>query len=234
MRNTVSISSLCVAMTSLALVACGSDDGGSTTDPGKAFDVTGGASHPPTGSTEIAPGSGQAVAYPAGPYGTEMGSVVENISWLGWKNGKDVGYDQGAFERVSLSDFYDPDGSKGSKLLIINASAVWCGPCNLEARHMRDANTYATFHAKGVDFLWTLFEDANHDPVKPQDLTNWGNRYAVDYPMVLDPSLKTGAYFATDATPLNFLVDTRTMRIVDIIMGGLLDDAAWNFVNRHL
>ena len=99
---------------------------------------------------------------------------------------------------------------------------------------MRDAQTYAEFKAKGVEFLWTLFEDANHDPVKPQDLVNWGSRYQVDYAIVMDPSLKTGSYFASDATPLNFLIDTHTMRIVDVIMGGLLDDASWNFVNRHL
>jgi hypothetical protein len=37
--------------------------------------------------------------------------------------------------------------------------------------------------------------------------------------LVLDPGFKMGAYFDSDATPLNLLIDVRTMTIVLVTMG---------------
>src|SRR5262245_708490 len=128
MKHVSKISIACCVVASVALAACGSDDDGVQTDRGKPFDLSGGATHPPAGSTEVAPGGAAAVDYPAGPYGTDIGSVAPNMSFLGWKNATAENYDANAFDRVSFADFYDPDGSKGNKLLVINASAVWCGP----------------------------------------------------------------------------------------------------------
>ena len=58
-------------------------------------------------------------------------------------------------------------------------------------------------------------------PAQPQDLKNWGvaSAHAVKFPLVLDPGFKVGAYFDSDATPLNMLIDVRTMTIVQITMG---------------
>jgi len=37
--------------------------------------------------------------------------------------------------------------------------------------------------------------------------------------IVLDPGLKLGRFFSSDATPLNLLIDARTMQIVDKLTG---------------
>ena len=78
---------------------------------------------------------------------------------------------------------------------------------------------YAEYKARGVEFVWSLFEDARGGPATPQDLANWASYYEVDFPMVLDPSLKLGAFFSSDATPLNLLIDARTMKILDKLLG---------------
>src|SRR6185436_17665700 len=128
MSNLVRISIGYFLLAPFVLAGCGGGDDGPVIDRGKPFDVSGGATNPPKGSTEVAPGESQAVAYPEGPYGTDSGAIAPNLTFLGWKNPTAANYDSNSFEHVSFADFYDPDGSKGIKLLLINASAVWCGP----------------------------------------------------------------------------------------------------------
>lgn len=160
-------------------------------------------------------------AYPKGPYGTRRGSTIENLSFLGWKHPDQVGYDPNRFETIRLSDFYDPDGHTGVKLLALNASAVWCSVCRREYQEMHRNDVYASLHGLGLEILGTLFEDNNYYPAQPLDLKNWGSlsTHAVTFPLGLDPGFKLGAYFDSDATPLNMLIDVRTMTIVQITMG---------------
>ena len=160
-------------------------------------------------------------AYPPGPYGTSKGATIQNLSFLGWKHPDLAGYDPAKVETVRLSDFYDPDGHTGVKLLAVNASAVWCGVCRREYQDMHSNDVYATLRPLGLEILGTLFEDTNSFPAQPQDLKNWAaiSAHSVKFPFVLDPGFKLGAYFDSDATPLNMLIDVRTMTIVQITMG---------------
>lgn len=159
--------------------------------------------------------------YPPGPYGTVRGATIQNLSFLGWKHPDLAGYDPAKVETVRLSDFYDPDGHTGVKLLAINASAVWCGVCRREYQEMHSNDVYATLRPQGLEILGTLFEDTNSYPAQPTDLKNWAGTpaHSVKFPFVLDPSFKLGAYFDSDATPLNMLIDVRTMTIVQVTMG---------------
>lgn len=176
---------------------------------------------PPDGEVPVVEGDFRSVSYPVGPYGMEVGSVIANLSFLGWRDPIASGYDATALERVSFSDFYDPDGQKGLEVIVVNASAVWCTVCQTELADMKSANVYGRFKPAGVEIIGTLFEDAVGDPARPADLTFWGNssRRAIAFPLVLDPGLKMGAYFTSDATPLNLVIDARTMRILHSFMG---------------
>jgi hypothetical protein len=51
-------------------------------------------------------------------------------------------------------------------------------------------------------------------------LKTWGTTYAVEFPMMLDPGFKFGRFFTADATPMNLIIDARTMRIEEKILGG--------------
>jgi len=172
------------------------------------------------GATPANPSSNW-VPYPAGPYGTTRGATIANLAFSGWKHPNLAGYDPAKFETVRLSDFYDPDGVTGIKILAINASAVWCSVCRAEYESMHTDDVYGTLHPKGLEILGTLFEDNAFFPAQPKDLKTWGeySKHAVTFPLGLDPGFKLGAYFNSDATPLNMLVDVRTMTIVQITMG---------------
>lgn len=161
-------------------------------------------------------------AYPEGPYGRGKGAVIANLSFLGWRNPQASNFDPNKLEKVELADFYNPGGTTNDvKLILLNASAVWCSVCRSEYRHISSANIYASYRPRGLEMLGVLFEDANYNPAKPSDLVVWGGPDGYDLPfgLVLDPAFKTGSYFESDATPMNMLIDARTMQILDVTMG---------------
>ncbi len=172
-------------------------------------------------------------AYPPGPYGSELRTVIENQAFLGWRDPVRSGFDPTRLERLELADYYDPRGDR-TELIVLNASAVWCPACRAE---MRDIDTFGlsdTYRQRKVVLFGTLFEDANFAPAKPDDLALWGNRlnFFLDFPLALDPGLKLGPYFAQSVTPLNLVIDARTMQILFVQMG--YSGSLWAFVDSEL
>jgi AhpC/TSA family len=160
-----------------------------------------------------------AYAYPAGPYGEVQGATIQNLRFAGWAAPKAVNYDTTAVELLSLSDFYDPDGSKNIELLIISAVATWCGVCQTEYQDMQEAALYAGLRPRGVQMLGILFEDAEALPAAYADMNIWAEHFDVEFPFVLDPGFKTGVYFDRSATPMNMVVDAKTMQILLVMTG---------------
>lgn len=229
---------VCVA--SLVAVGCGSEDPPTQED----FDNGGTVSGAPSAGDPAF----QAAPYPEGPFGTQVDSVMENLEFLGWTAPVDRGFDVTQFEKIKLSDYYDPDGSKGFKVIMINSSAGWCSVCRAEYKgsYGTCAGTFKTCTSnancsggatcekksmqahyeelapQGVVFLGTLFEDSSNPPkpAKPIDLQKWTDSYDVNFPMGLDPGFKLGAFFTADATPMNLVIDARTMRVIGKVLGG--------------
>jgi hypothetical protein len=178
-------------------------------------------------------GTGQlpvdSLEYPSAPYGIGVGSVIENFEFYGFANAMVQNDD---LEHIELAMFYNPTGDgvypEGSpfgagnpkpKALLINVASVWCGPCNYEADTILPVE-YAKYKPLGGEFFLQLADGATPGvPAKETSLRNWTNKYDVDYPSSIDPSYKLGALFEADAFPANLIVDTRTMKIVDVIAG---------------
>jgi len=172
-------------------------------------------------------------AYPAGPYGASRGAIIQNHSFLGWRDPVRSGFDPTRLEEVSLSDFYDP-GGRATELIVVNASAVWCPVCRSEMRIIDTRDLAVNYRASKVALVGTLFEDNDSLPAKPEDLALWGNQlnFVVDFPLVLDPGLSLGPYFGSSATPLNLVIDARTMEILQIYMG--YGESLWAYVDEVL
>jgi hypothetical protein len=225
------ISSVCVVGL-LALTGCGGGaDAPTQQDYDHGNDVVG-ATSPESPNFVAAP-------YPGAPFGTQLGSVIDNFDFLGWHEPVTRAYDTNAFEKVQLSDFYDPDGSKGIKAIMINVSAVWCSVCKAEYAGQIDGKSldahYQEYAPKGVVFIGALFEDASNPPkpATPQNLQSWGDKYNVSFPMVLDPGFKFGAFFTADATPMNLVIDARTMKITGKVLGGDMK-TLWSLVDKTI
>jgi hypothetical protein len=161
-------------------------------------------------------------AYPEGPYGAAVGATIANLSFLGWRDPVAAGYSRAKFETVRMSDFYNPSKAlPGPRVIVLNASAVWCTVCRAEYTHLARDRVYATYRPKGIEILGIIFEDNDGYPARPQDLELWGgnNGYQVVFPLVIDPGFKSGVYFDSDATPMNMIIDASNMKILDIAMG---------------
>ncbi len=181
---------------------------------------------------------GGASGYPAGPYGSQKGDRVEDFSFpQGWLDPAAVGSDTSQFAPISFSDFYDPDGSKGIELMLINTAAVWCGACKAEhggSGNVKSLSEHAdALGPKGLRIISLLFQDAQGNPAKPEHLVAWTQSFETRFPMALDPDYQMGRYASAETAPLNMVVDARNMTVLEKFVG---DQAAviWPFIEAEL
>lgn len=178
-------------------------------------------------------GTGQPAAnaaqYPAGPYGISPGRVIANYQFVGYVNAAE---NNDTMQPIQLADFYNPSGEEvfpeGSlygagepkpKVLLIDVSSVWCGPCKIEAESVLP-RLYEKYRPLGGEFLVQLADGRNPgEPAVARDLYRWTTQYDVQYPSAIDPSYKLGALFQADAFPANMLVKTKDMTIVEVVAG---------------
>lgn len=239
MRN-VFLQSLTIAVTAASLVACGS-----TTTEG---DTSGGGTTPPPATTapDFPDNSGQAakteLAYPAGPWGFKKGSVIKNYKFVGFSNPSEV---KNATQAIELAQFYNPHaddatympaspevddrlfppgspygaGNPKPKALAIDAAAVWCGPCNQEAK-VDIPPLHAKYKPLGGEFFLVLTDGPTQGVAATQKhLVSWTTKYKVDFPATISPALEIAEVFSDNAFPTNLIVNTRNMVIVQVMAG---------------
>jgi hypothetical protein len=211
---------------SLLAVACSSatTTGSGTPGPEQDKGLTGDGTGTPVG-TETNP---DGVAYPTANIGTKASTHSSKTGKVGtpgniMKNFKFYGFPKGdksqGLQQVSLADSYDPQ-TQNYRLIHIQAAAVWCGPCNAEAKA---AGTLAAeLKGKKVAWLTALVESAKQGVAATQgDLDKWLTAYPSDYSHVLDPNnTNFGVFFDAAAIPWNADLDARTMEILFASTGG--------------
>jgi len=169
--------------------------------------------------------------YPKGPFGTEEGDTIANLCFKGFRNPSAVSDDQAPLETLGFSDYYDPTGSKGVRLVLINTSAVWCAACRTEHEGLSAKNNQ--YSPQGFRILSTLFQDSKRDPATVRDLTNWVKTFSSNYAMALDPDYQLGDFARAETAPLNLVVDARTMKIEKKLLGDQ-PQVMWPFIDASL
>ncbi len=199
-----------------------------------ALPVVGGCTSGSGEPLEPLPNSGGRVVegdYPEGTTGTALGSLIENFAFEGYVNARD-GLGEQYRSQITLGDFYNPtgDGTYGPdairpegtlkpKALMINVSAVWCGPCKEEAQTTLPKH-YKELGPEGMELLMVLADsEAVGSPAGFSHLDNWCTAFDVFYPAAIDPKYQLGGSFDQSQFPANFIVDTRDMTIRDVVSG---------------
>ncbi len=190
------------------------------------------------------PGSGTVSTgqeYPEGPYGNTVGNVINNFVFPGYtRPGRGLGDTMRG--DVALGDFYNPTGegifpddspydpgAKMPRALIINVSAVWCGPCKFEAQNVLPGE-YEHFQPLGAELMLVLADSVDPgDPADFPNLDNWVSSFEATYPSVIDPDYQMGTLFDTSQFPANFIIDTRDMTILEFV-AGIPQDGFWDQV----
>ena len=194
--------------------------------------------------------------YPPGPYGTSRGSIVAGYQFMGFPNA----LTQSDFTHaIRLADFYNPHaddpgyapagpdeddrlfptgslyGSRAPKprALSITISSGWCGACRKEAKMVLPAR-HLIYKPLGGEFLVQLNDGPTpgHAAVQ-QDLVDWTTQFQVDFPATIDPHRQLDALFVANAYPTNIILDTRSMRIVEVV-AGVPNEAYWNLFRQTL
>lgn len=180
----------------------------------------------------LAPGSGcSATDYPEQGIGSEEGDVVKNVCFTGYRAPHRVAAAPENRETIAFSDYYDPAGTKGVGLLLINTSAIWCSACVSEHHSLPDYQT--ELGDQGLVILSTLFQDASRNAASLEDLERWIAKFGTNFPMVTDPELELGAYASPASAPLNMLVDPRSMKILRKYVGDQ-GTVMWPYIEAEL
>jgi hypothetical protein len=169
--------------------------------------------------------------YPTSGFGTEEGDVVENACFIGYRAPARVVPSVEHRETVAFSDYYDPAGTKGVSLLLINTAAVWCGAC--VAEHGTLPDHASELAPQGLVIVSTLFQDAKRAPASLDDLERWIQNFHTNFPMVADPDLLLQDYAMVSSAPLNMLVDPRSMKILRKYVGDQ-GDVMWPYIESEL
>ena len=182
------------------------------------------------GDGSLAPGCVTA-GYPSGPYGTDPGSVVENMCFSGWTTPGTSPHSEAALENLSLGAFHDETG-KNYELLLVNTAALWCAACKNE--HKTLGEHYAELAPRGLGLVSALFQDNAGGPATVDDLKLWVETFDVQFPMLLDsPDYQLGIYASADTAPLNLLIDARTMTIIQKFVGDQ-SSVIWPLIENEL
>ncbi|HET9955032.1 MAG TPA: hypothetical protein VFQ61_11035 [Polyangiaceae bacterium] len=168
--------------------------------------------------------------YPLGPYGTEPGSVVKNACFPGLRDPARSGRTESELEALSLADFYDPSGERYA-VLLLNTAAVWCSACRVE--HEDLSGRLANLSGRKLGVLGALFQDRDRNPAQFSDLALWTETFATPFPMALDPSYQLGVYASAETAPLNLVIDTRDMRILQKYIGDQAE-VLWPYLDSIL
>jgi hypothetical protein len=187
---------------------------------------SGGPQLPPELLDAIAAGDSGArsLGYPPPPYGNTAGETLEDACFSqAWLDPLASQFDVSRLGRLCFSDFYDPDGAKGTKVLLINTSALWCLSCYAEWEAAGDAGSVIQrrdeLRPQGFLVFGLLFQDSEGRPANREHLRAWARRFSIDVPLALDPDFQMGRYARQNVQPFNMLVDTATMKILDSFEG---------------
>lgn len=146
--------------------------------------------------------------------GSRAGNIMRNYKFLGYvdgdpSKGKTV---------ISLADLFDPE-MRETKLISFSAGALWCNPCNIEAKTL--VPLVPELKTRKIAVIQAIIEgDAVGTGSTLADLDDWQKRHKINYTIFLDPAQQNlGQFFNAAAVPWNAMIDARSMEILSSGVG---------------
>jgi len=185
---------LTTAFAALALAACGNSDvtppaqdAAATPDVAVTPDA---AATPDAAVTPDAPAP--TTQYPAGPYGSRVCARFEPFTLNRCNNEPWV---------------FAENGWSDATATVIILSAVWCVPCQNEARVL-EAQLVRPYADRGVRVVTVLVQNSDHTAITANQCTNnWQNRFNLTHPVLMDPQQSLAPFYPGLAFPGNLIVD---------------------------
>jgi hypothetical protein len=195
----------------------GSGGGGnSSSGGGTSSSSSGGSSSSSSGSGSGGQDGGIASSYPPGPYGKTVGSVIENLKW--------IGYSDPAANTLATNEPYaayslDDARKSGMRYAMFNLGDFNCVSCQQSAMELA-SGAASVVAAGGVVIEVLTSTNIGASPATQTDLQNWINNFSLVNTTVKDPD-GAGTYTLDNYGPREqaYIIDLSTMKIVDIEVG---------------
>jgi hypothetical protein len=209
---------LAAAVAAASLGACSAGGGGDARDHFRDGGTVSGQ--------DMAGGPGDlamAPAYPAGPYGNQVGQTLADFSMAGYRltpqqtDSTQLPWDTS----ISIADFYAKAQSGACSCMLISVGATWCGACQDEQPSViSDVQSDPTFCVLGI------LQDGQNPGVNAtqQDVTDWTQTFHQNF-TVAQGSSRTEALFngwdsgGSIGLPFNLILQPKTMKVLDGIQG---------------
>lgn len=138
------------------------------------------------------------------------------LSWGGYPEGEP---DPSTFTNIPVSQWYDPDGSKGIHAILFLTSKYDCSACSKESVELQEKVESWNLAMKGIKVVVLLINNSSNGKPDASSTFQWKSQFKLkNVTVVVDPGV-TFAVSSTFATPLRTIVDPRTMKVFEVDEG---------------
>jgi thiol-disulfide isomerase/thioredoxin len=141
----------------------------------------------------------------------EVGDIMDDFPMVGYK---DTNKDNSLVgETLKVIRFSDYANDPSVKAILFSVSAGWCGPCQEETKLF--AGLMTTYGPKGLMIVQTLFDtDTEGEPATKAFLSTWVKTFKPAGACGIDPAGNSIPFNTAGTTPLNFILDAKTRKIL--------------------
>ncbi|MCK5220753.1 MAG: TlpA family protein disulfide reductase [Candidatus Aminicenantes bacterium] len=95
------------------------------------------------------------------------------------------------------------DSYKG-KVILLNISAMWCGPCRSEASELMEI--YNTFKERGLEIVQCIYQDEEGKASDQSDIQRWVKEFFLSFIVLTDPDSSLTDFFNFNGVPFNVII----------------------------
>ncbi|MEK6609043.1 MAG: hypothetical protein AABZ30_15400 [Myxococcota bacterium] len=142
---------------------------------------------------------------------------IKDLEFLAFvdDDGNGVSHDD-APRTLRLSDAFACN-RPGTRILMINAAAGWCDPCQRESAAL--PAFAAEYGPRGVAIMTAIFQDQAGDPADQEFVHLWAETFSLSTPVLIDSKFLTERFIDVSAMPVNIFVDAETAEILTTATG---------------
>lgn len=107
-------------------------------------------------------------------------------------------------ELDSAGNTFDLESLRG-KVILVNFSAMWCGPCRNEASML--GSLYSKYKDQGLEIIQCIYQDEDGNPSDASDLHRWIQEFGCLYPVITDPDRSSVNIYNFSGIPFNLIID---------------------------
>lgn len=148
--------------------------------------------------------------YPSGVPALRGGSLFPALTFEGYDDGSTT------WSTLDMRSYFDPDGAKNIRAVVLVVAAQWCAVCKQEAGWV-PGEYLKSWKSRGTRVLTVMIEDVDHHQAAKAVADAWRDTFSIPYAIGIDPMHRViPPDFGAIKLPITYVIDPRTMKIEKI------------------